>query len=171
MKMPLKVLAAALVLLPLGGCITRSESYRATERIAEQYHEHVYATWTNPQGVELVTRDCPTLSPGGWDESKGEYRQAVHATCVDVPGTTDPADVEFWKFDLHYVVQHYLYGAIPVSPKYKSGQTTKVGVVGSREACEAVRIQMDRKPQGVAGDETTSMTEACTGPYYFRRVP
>ncbi len=59
---------------------------------------------------------------------------------------------------------------IRVSPKYKSGQTTKVGVVGSREACEAVRIPMDRKPQGVAGDDSMHMTEECVGPFYFRRA-
>jgi TonB family protein len=157
--------------LTLTGCATSE-----IQRIARQHDEHVYALWTNPQGVQYVTRECPTVAPPVIDANgvAGPWTP-TGIVCADVPGTRDPHDVEFWKFGLHHVVQARIgpYGIplIPVSPKYKSGQATKIGVVGSRDACEAVRIPMDRKPQGMAGDDTTHMTDPCEGPYYFRRVP
>jgi hypothetical protein len=98
----------------------------------------------------------------------------VTETCVDVAGTRDSSDIEFWKFPLYHVVQMavgpYRIPLIPVSPKFKSGECTKVGVVGPRERCEAVRLSADRKPPGVAGDDSMHMTDPCEGPHYFRRV-
>ena len=161
---------AMLVVLALAGCATSE-----VQRIARQNDEHVYSLWTNKQGVQYVTRECPTIAPPVMDANgvAGPWTP-TGIICVDVPGTHDPSDVEFWRFGLHSVTQVRIgpYGIplIPVSPKYKSGQTTKVGVVGSREACEAVRIPLDRKPQGVAGSDDMHMTEPCAGPFYFRLV-
>jgi hypothetical protein len=50
------------------------------------------------------------------------------------------------------------------------GNATEIGVVGAREACEAVRIQADKKPKGIAGDDSMHMTESCKGPYRFRSM-
>ncbi len=93
---------------------------------------------------------------------------------MDVAGTHDPQDVEYWKFNRNAVEQVRVgpYGIplIPVSPQYKSSGSTKVGIVGGRNACETVRLTMDRKPQGVAGSDDMHMTDPCEGPFYFRRV-
>jgi hypothetical protein len=148
----------------LGGCATTE-----VQRLAKANDEHVYALFTNKQGVELVMRDCP-VSPViegnaavGWQSPP----------CVDVAGTRDPNDTEFWKFQLYHVDQVRIgpYGIplIPVSPRFKSGQSTKIGVVGPREKCEAIRLPLDRKPPGVAGDDAMHMTDPCDGPFYFRR--
>lgn len=152
-------LTALFALGGLSGCATSEAT-----RLAESYGEHVYGVWTNRQGVEFVTRDCPRT----WDDQEKHWK--VLYGCVEAPGTRDPHDVEFWKFKMYQVAQiRIMYGAVPVSPKYKSGASDRIGVVGSRERCEAVRAPIV-KPQGVAGNDGESWTEPCEGPFYFRRL-
>ncbi len=154
------VLLALLALAALTGCATSEVA-----RIAKANDEHVYGLWTGKQGVELVTRECPRPV---WDTHTGGWTTPV--PCAEVPGTRDPHDTEFWKFELYRVGQvRIAYGLIPVSPKYKSGQSDRVGVVGSQEQCEHFRVQFV-KPKGVAGNDGESWTEPCTGPFYFRRM-
>jgi hypothetical protein len=154
------ILALILITLAaLGGCATSEVS-----RIAKSYDEHVYGVWTNQRGVELVTRDCPRA----WDSVEARYKNTV--PCVEVPGTRDPHDTEFWKFKAYRVGQvRILYGAVPVSPQYKSGEFDRIGVVGARDLCERVRAPIV-KPKGVAGNDGELWTDPCEGPYYFRRM-
>jgi hypothetical protein len=115
----IKIITITMLLFTLAGCATSE-----VQRIARQNDEHVYSLWTNKQGVQYVTRECPTIAPPVMDANgvAGPWTP-TGIICVDVPGT-----------------------------------------------CEAVRIPMDRKPQGVAGDDSMHMTEECVGPFYFRRA-
>jgi hypothetical protein len=169
------ILAAALVT----GCATTMTD---VERIAKSYDEDVYALWTNVQGVTLLTTNCPILTESGeinhlprWADQfdpadNTKFRGFLQPACVNVAGTRDPQDTKFWTFELHRITQLTMHFGIPVSPRFKSDDTMTIGVVGPRDACERVRVVMDRKPQGVAGDDSMHMTKGpCEGPRYFRR--
>jgi uncharacterized protein YceK len=149
----------ALLVFILAGCATTE-----AQRIAKQYDEHVYGVWTSMQGVEFVTRNCPRT----WNDDAKQWVNTV--PCVEVPGTRDAHDIEFWKFQMYRVAQvRIMYGAVPVGPRYKSGETDRIGVVGNRDQCERVRAPIV-KPKGVAGNDGESWTEPCEGPFYFRRL-
>jgi len=160
------LICASLAVLLLGGCATSPLA-----RLAQQHKEHVYALWTLPgQPTEFLTRNCPARDPGNLDEKDLDVPN--RSDCVNVAGTRDSADVEFWKFELHRIKRFTYYWAIPLSPWFKSSDTRTVGVVGLRAQCESVRLTMDRKPRGVSGDDAMHMTKGmCEGPRYFRRPP
>lgn len=161
-----RAIAIVMLVVAISGCATSEVT-----RLAELHDEHVYALWTLP-GVPVVylTRNCPArdgAEPWGYEI---DLDVPNRSECVDVAGTRDPADTEFWIFELHRVKRAAIYGAIPLSPWYKSSDTRTVGIVGTQEGCEAVRVKMDRKPKGVAGDDAMHMTQGpCKGPRYFRR--
>ena len=162
------ILTVTLVML-LAGCTTTTTP--ELTKLARQHNEHVYAVWTLPeQPLAFVTRNCPELDGGersGWEI---DLDVPNRSECVRVAGTRDPADVMFWAFELYRIRRHAIYGVVPLSPWYKSIDTRMIGVVGTQEQCETVRLKMDRKPPGVAGDESMHMAAtACEGPRYFRR--
>jgi hypothetical protein len=163
-------ITAVILALALNGCATSEVA-----RIAKANGEHVYYLWSHPAdpSIELVTRWCDRivmLEGAAWRDRTVASDSTGCTT--EVPGTRDPNDTEFWRFEWYRPAQVTTGLGIPISPRLKGAASFKVGIVGSRERCEAVRITMDKKPQGVAGDDTMHMTDGpCTGPFYFRRVP
>ncbi len=143
--------------LLLVGC---SGAIAAIERTNRDYERpaNVAALWTGaPDGraAEVLARNCPR----SLDESR----------CTDVTVPGDPEDVEFWRFTL-LLAGRITVSGLPVSPAYPGAAgSIWYGVIGPRERCEAIRLTMDAKPKGVAGDETTHMTEPCAGPFYLKR--
>lgn len=160
----LLTLVAAVVIT---GCATSEKT-----RIARQHDEHVYALWSLPgTSTEFLTRNCPARDGGEDWGAERDLDVPNRSDCVDVAGTRDASDSEFWKFELHRVKRLTYYWAIPLSPWYKSGDTKTIGIVGTEAQCETVRLRMDRKPKGVSGAEDMHMTKGpCEGPRYFRRA-
>jgi len=167
--MPPVLMLLALALVVLLSCCATSE----VTRLARQHDEHVYALWTLPDSpMEFLTRNCPARDGGEDWGAERDLDVPNRSDCVNVAGTRNAADSEFWTFELHRIKRVTYYWAIPLSPWYKSDDTRTVGIVGARERCESVRLRMDLKPRGVSGNDAMHMTKApCEGPKYFRRPP
>ena len=95
-----------------------------TGSIGRAVGESLYV-YKNPQGVEVI----------------GQKGQTLGSKSVLI--TNDPADEEFWQFDL----------------RINEGMVARV--IGSKEKCEVSRNTVPR---------FANLSEPCRGPYYFKRV-
>src|SRR5690349_12554235 len=165
---PVLMLRTLALVVLLSGCATSEVT-----RLARQHDEHVYALWSLPDSpMEFLTRNCPARDGGEDWGTQRDLDVPNRSDCVNVAGTRNAADSEFWTFELHRIKRVTYYWVIPLSPWYKSDDTRTVGIVGARERCESVRLRMDLKPRGVSGNDAMHMTKApCEGPKYFRRPP
>jgi len=101
---------------------------------------HSYYVYKNGQGHEVLT----SMPCGNAVDPCNKMMQDAHVS-------NDPADEEFWQFEARVMVRSLVgipYGRMPQD----------FNVIGSRETCEAVRARV-KDP-----------TEACKGPFYFRRI-
>ena len=103
---------------------------------------------------------------------------AVGTIQCDVVITNNPADAEAWMFEAR--LRQYMQLGIPIGRS-----PVDYLIVGRREHCEAARASAVERIPGweramayvsstrlfFSGEGETPPTEACRGPYYFRRLP
>lgn len=100
---------------------------------------HSYYVYKNANGHDILT-PLPC----------GNAVDPCNKTMQDAKVTDDPGDEEFWQFEARVMVRALVgipYGRMPQD----------FNVIGNQARCEAVRA------------DVKDPTEACKGPFYFRR--